>query len=219
MTEWLTRASGLEGLEPDAQQLLAELHPIVVPKGSILFSPGDSPSGFVLVLSGRVDVSLTGPQGRGMLLYSVQPGETCIQTTMGLLGEDDYSGEAVAERDLSIVLVPKAMFNALINRSDVFRKFVFHAFAMRMHSVTQLLEQVAFVRIETRLADAILDLATDEGEVHETHQALATRIGSSREVVSRRLEALKKRGLVTLDRGVVRIMDRVGLQQLAKSEL
>ncbi|MCB1517534.1 MAG: Crp/Fnr family transcriptional regulator [Hyphomicrobiaceae bacterium] len=218
MTEspnWILTATGLTSLEPAAQKELAGLNPVVVPKGHVLFRPGDRPQGFVLVLSGRIDVHLVGPAGRDLLLYSVQPGETCVQTTLGILGEQDYSGEAVTETDVSAVIVPRERFFGLMEHSPKFRQFVFHAFAQRMQGVTSLLEQVAFVRIETRLAAAILDLMDENGVVSETHQALATRIGTSREVVSRRLDAFKQRGIVDLNRGEVSVTDRAALVSMA----
>ncbi len=77
-----------------------------------------------------------------------------------------------------------------------------------------LLERVAFQRVESRLAVTLLALAQGD-EVHSTHADLATRIGSAREVITRRLEALSKRGLVSVDRGLVRILNRPALQRIA----
>lgn len=188
----------------------------LVPAGAVLFRPGDEAKGFVLVQSGRVGVYLTGRSGREILLYSVTPGETCIQTTLGLLGSQSYSGEAIAETDVSLALVPKALFMDLIAEAPDFRGFVFRAFAERMADVTRVLEQVAFVKVEQRLAVLLLERAEADGSVKLTHQAIATAIGSAREVVSRKLEALRARGLVRLDRGQVEIANRTGLEGMAQ---
>ncbi|MCK7475756.1 MAG: cyclic nucleotide-binding domain-containing protein [Rhodopseudomonas palustris] len=51
-----------------------------------MFRPGDAAQGFVVVLEGRVEVFLTGPTGREILLYAVEPGQGCVQTTLGLMG-------------------------------------------------------------------------------------------------------------------------------------
>jgi len=101
-----------------------------------------------------------------------------------------------------------------MDRSAPFRAFVFAAFAERLQSMMHLLERVAFQRIEGRLAAALLDLARD-GAVMATHQDLAVRIGSAREVVSRRLDAFQRQGLVTTDRGLVRLDDMTALRRLA----
>jgi CRP/FNR family transcriptional regulator len=207
--------SGLQSiLDPLALDRLTLLKPRAVPKGAVLFRPGDTPSGFVLVLTGRIAVYLTGQNGREILLYTVSPGETCIQTTVGLVGSQVYSGEAVAETDLSLVSIPNGEFARLMDESPRFRQFVFRAFGERLSDVTHLLEQVAFVRIEQRLAGALLENADSQGLVLATHQELARRIGSAREVVSRKLEALARTGHVSTDRGHVRILDAGALRQI-----
>jgi CRP/FNR family transcriptional regulator, anaerobic regulatory protein len=187
-----------------------------VPKGTVLFHPETEAQGFLIVLSGRIEVHLTGPTGREILLYEVEPGQSCVQTTLGLLGDTPYSGEAVAATEAMIVLIPKPMFQTLMAEDPAFRGFVFSSFARRMQDVTRLLERVAFGRIETRLASALLDLAVGD-VVSATQAELAARIGSVREVVTRRLDAFVRAGWVETDRGTVRICDRPAIQRVAAS--
>lgn len=207
MNSWALNTLGLEQLDDKARRQLSALDPIVLQAGHILFRPGDEVSGFVMALSGKVGVYLTGPNGRELLLYTVEPGETCVQTTLGLLGEQHYTGEAIAETDISVVLVPKAMFLDLMAHSTDFRTFVFGAFANRLQTVMGVLEKVAFLTIEARLAQILLS-RSESGDVHSTHQELATAIGSSREVVSRRIEVLVRDGIVSKNRGVVKVLDK-----------
>ncbi len=214
MTHWTDHADGLHGLDAVAVARLDALRPVDVPRGTLLFHPGDVAKGFVIVLDGRVDVFLTGPSGRDILLYAVRPGGTCIQTTLGLLGGEDYSGEAVATVDSRIVLIPKTDFLSLMDGSSAFRRFVFSAFAKRMQGMMHALERVAFQRIESRLAATLLDRAVDR-RVNATHQDLATAIGSAREVVSRRLEGFARSGWVTTERGAVMLTDFPALRRLA----
>lgn len=204
--DWTVSALGLERVNPAIRARLAEIVPIVLPKGHVLFRPGDPVESFVMVLSGRVSVYLSGANGRELLLYSITPGETCVQTTLGLLGEMVYKGEAIADTDISAVLVPHALFSELMGQSRSFRTFVFKALSVRLQTVMGVLENVAFVTVEARLAQCLLDRAS-EGVVRATHQELATFIGSSREVVSRRLEALARQNVIALERGAVHILD------------
>jgi CRP/FNR family transcriptional regulator, anaerobic regulatory protein len=213
--EWIRHSSVFQQLEPEAQNLLAPVGSLHAPKGTVLFQPGDAVKGFVLLLKGQVGVYLCGRGGRDILLYDVKPGQTCVQSTLGLLGGEAYSAEALCETDCELVLLPGPLFTSLIDRSPAFRGYVFGAFAARMQNMMHLLEQVAFVRIEARLAAALLERADAGGLVVATHQELATMIGSAREVVSRRLETLSRRGLLRLERGSVSIADRKGLRALA----
>lgn len=182
--------------------------------GQVLFRAGDMAQGFAVVLEGRVEVMLTGASGREILLYAIEPGQSCIQTTLGMMGPEPYSGEAMTVTPCRIVILPRPLFRDLMDRSAVFRGFVFRAFAARMSELTQLLEQVAFARIEPRLARALCDMA-QSGEVHTTHADLAARIGSAREVVSRQLEKWAARDLIKVDRGRITISDAQSLRQLS----
>ncbi|HHI71687.1 MAG TPA: Crp/Fnr family transcriptional regulator [Rhodobacteraceae bacterium] len=212
---WAETAKGLERLEDTTRKRLNRLTPMDVPSGTILFSPGESVKGYVVVLSGKVNVSLTGATGREILLYEVAPGQSCIQSTLGLLGGDDYTAEAVAECDSRLVLLPRALFADLLESSPAFRTIVFAAFAERMQSMMHLLEKVAFQRVECRLAAHLLAHVQPCGRLTVTQQELATAVGSAREVISRRLDAWSRRGWVETTRGEVRITDRDALQTLA----
>ena len=115
------------------------------------------------------------------------------------------------------MLVPRETFLSLMKEDTAFRDFVFRAFATRMQNMMHLLERVAFIRVESRLAQCLLERAED-GRVTATHAELAVMIGSAREVVSRRLDALARRGIVALERGVVLLRDPESLRSLAESE-
>lgn len=216
MTGWTARDRTFDGIDDDGRAALDAIAPMTVPKGAVLFNPGDAVKGFVVVLRGQVSVFLTGPTGRDILLYQVAPGQSCIQSTLGLLGGDDYTAEAVTDEECEVVLIPRSVFLGLLDRSSMFRTFVFHAFAARMQAMMQILETVTFKRVESRLATALLARADADDLVQATHQDLASIIGSAREVVSRRLESFSDAGLVQPERGRVRLLDRAGLQRIAE---
>jgi CRP/FNR family transcriptional regulator len=207
----------LDGLETETYAELERLPAHQVPAGAVLFRAGETATGFVLVLEGSISVSLTGPNGREIELYVVDPGQTCVQTTLCLLGEQVYSAEALARTAVRFLVVPRGQFARLLEQSTGFRTFVFRALGTRLADVTTVLEKVAFVRIEARLAVELLRRADAAGLVQATHHDLASSIGSAREVVSRRLEALARQGLVELERGVVRVPDRDRLQRFSEA--
>ncbi|MFD1809086.1 Crp/Fnr family transcriptional regulator [Gemmobacter lanyuensis] len=103
--DW-TAETDFHRLAPDHRAELQRLPVRQLPAGQPLFHPGDRAEGFLILLQGRVEVFLTGPSGREILLYAVEPGETCVQTTLGLLGPGTYSGAAVTATDCRAVMVP-----------------------------------------------------------------------------------------------------------------
>ena len=96
---WLKTARGLPDFDTPCCAQLGQLMPQIAPAGTVLFRAGETVKGFVVVLTGQIDVFLTGPSGREIQLYVVEPGESCIQSTLGLLGGEDYSGEAITRTD------------------------------------------------------------------------------------------------------------------------
>ena len=213
---WADEAQELAALEPPARATLERLRPMELPAGARLFAPGETVKGYVVVLAGQVGVHLLGPNGRDILLYEVAPGQSCIQSTLGLLGGDDYSAEATTSRPTRLVLIPRPVFLELLDSSPAFRKVVFAAFAERMQAMMQLIETMSFMRVEARLAALILERA--EGDLLVMTQAeMARAIGTAREVVGRRLDRLSREGLIRPERGAVRVLDRAGLELLGHS--
>ncbi|WP_372886816.1 Crp/Fnr family transcriptional regulator, partial [Shimia sp.] len=154
---WTSGAPALDGLTAQDRARLDRLAPMTLPEGARLFQPGDPVQGYAIVLSGRVDVRLSTASGREILLYSVVPGQSCIQSTLGLMGGDQrYSAEASTTGPTRLVLLPRALFDSLLAESDGFRAVVFSAFGARMKSMMALLEKLAFQTVECRLAEYLL---------------------------------------------------------------
>jgi CRP/FNR family transcriptional regulator, anaerobic regulatory protein len=212
MNMWAGAA--LPGLPARTIAQLNALPRHALPTGQTLFRAGDSAQGFAVVLSGRVELRLTGASGREILLYAIEPGQTCIQTTLGLMGGAPYTADAMTTCATEMVVIPAPMFHDLMQDAP-FRAHVFRAFGARMAEVTALLEQIAFAPIEARLARALLDMC-DGGVVQATHADLAARIGSAREVVSRQLERWSALGLVRTERGRILCNDLDGLRGRAE---
>lgn len=213
MTTQVDWAANLS-LTPDISQAFKALPRQHLPAETPLFHAGAQAQGFVIVLSGRIEVILTAPSGREILLYAVEPGQSCIQTTLGLMGDEAYTGAARTVTEVDLVLIPKLLFLHAMNRDEMFRTFVLKSFGARMSDLTHVLEQVAFGRIEPRLANALLDRAVD-GCITATQAELAARIGTAREVVTRKLEVFAKKGWISTERGQVTLLDEAALRQLA----
>ncbi len=138
-------------------------------------------------------------------------GESCILTTSCLMAGEAYSAEGIAETELRAAIVPDALFHDLLGRSPAFRRFVFAACGKRLADLLCLVQQVAFERIDARLAQHLLDRPARNGVVTVTHQTLAAELGTAREVVSRQLKNFERRGWVRLQRGSIALLRPDGL--------
>ncbi len=188
-----------------------------LPKGAVIFGPGKTPENLLLVLDGTVRVEQVSDGGREIVLYRVHAGESCVLTTACLLAHEDYSAEGVAETAVEAVAIPRAVFDSLLAQSKVFRQFVFSAYSRRITEMFLVIEEIAFQRMDIRLAQKLLDLGRDSGVVIGTHQQLAAELGTAREVISRQLAEFQRRGWVELTRGRVALLDTGAVGRLAAS--
>jgi len=204
----------LTGLPP--AQLDSLLQPQAVmhlPAGTQVFAEHQPCQGFPLLIEGSIKVIKLASSGRELMLYRVVPGGSCIISSSCLLGHTDYNARGIAETPLTLLILPITVFSRLMLEDPPFRDFVFHLFAERIGELMQLVEEVAFSRLDQRLARLLL--ARNETVLGVTHQQLADELGSVREIVSRLLKGFAAQGLVVLGREQLTVSDRAGLQKLA----
>jgi CRP/FNR family transcriptional regulator len=194
-------------------EVLAEADLRSVPAGGVMFESNMPCTGFPLMLEGSVRVAKMSPTGREIVLYRVTPGEGCILAGSCLLGQNDYSATAVAESDVTVLVVPPALFQELILHHEPFRRFVFDMYGARLAEVMELLEEVAFRRLDTRLAQLLIQRGP---VINATHQNLADELGSVRVFVSRLLRNFEQRGWVKLERERVTVVDLKALAAFAR---
>ena len=151
------------------------------------------------------------------MLYRLLAGDTCTMTSACLLGDCNYSARAVSESPVAALGIPFQEFKTLMQQDSAFQAFVFRGFATRLASLMSKVSEVAFTPIDARLAARLLVLSEEHEILQVTHDQLATDIGSAREVVSRKLLALERDGIVERGRGVVRLVDKVQLEKIASS--
>lgn len=197
------------GVPPEAAREIARsARTVRLARGASVYRPGDAASHWLLVLSGRVRVSLVAETGREIVLYRVGPGEACVLATSALLAGTLQNAEAVVEEDTEAALLDAASFRRLIGESAAFRDGALAAYAGRMAELVSVLEDTVFHALPQRLARAILARADASGAARVTHQELAAELGTAREVITRTLNGFARDGLVALGRGEILVRDR-----------
>jgi len=216
--DWIDEFPGLAALPPDLRRdLTARSRVVELPQGAVIFGPGKAPDSLLLLLAGVVRVQQISDSGREIVLYRVHARESCVLTTACLLAYEDYLAEGVAETDVTAVAVPRAVFDEMIAGSELFRRFVFTAYSKRITDLFLVIEEVAFRRVDLRLAQKLLDRCDAAGDVRLTHHELASELGTAREVVSRQLQEFQRRGWVTASRGRVHVDRPDDLAEFAAS--
>ncbi len=201
--------------DPVGQQVLTEARLLELPAGQTVFSPGDECQNYLLVVEGCVRVLGRSAGGREIILYRIQNTGSCVLTTSCLLSRDRYAAEGITETPVRAFAIPQSAFKRGLDQSPGFRDFIFQSYGERLSALISLIQEIAFDRIDLRLARYLCEQGRDHIEVHCTHQQLATELGSAREVVSRQLKEFERRGWIRLGRGSIRIDDLSSLESLS----
>jgi len=199
------------------ERLVAQSQIVHLPLGTVLFGPGKSPENLLLLLEGTVRVQQTTEGGREIVLYRVHAGESCVLTTACLLAYEDYSAEGIAETEVEAVAIPRRVFDDLVAKSQSFRTFVFSAYSRRITDLFHVIEEIAFQKVDIRLAQKLLELSKGAGRLKATHAQLAAELGTAREVISRQLQEFQRRGWVETARGEVTLVNPAALRNLSEA--
>jgi len=218
----LARIPFITEAPPELRSLLTEAASVVhLASGEYFLREGDSCAHFAIVVSGKMRVFKLGESGHEITLYHVGPGEACPLNVSCILSDRAVPAMARVEEDVEAVVFPAAAFRRWIAEHESLRAFVFQMFASRLTEVMSLVEEVAFRRMDQRLARRLAELFlrgdSSQPAVETTHAELAADLGTAREVISRLLKELERLGAIRLSRGRILLQDASLLRELATS--
>jgi CRP/FNR family transcriptional regulator, anaerobic regulatory protein len=178
-----------------------------IPAGHDVFVEGDRVEAIALLISGVVRVYKIGETGREITLYRFGNGSSCILTANAILSHKTFPAVATVEQDAEAVMIPADVFRDWVKRYDLWREFVFDLLSQRLSTVMAVIDEVAFRRMDRRVAALLLERARSQNPLRITHQEIAAELGSSREVISRLLEDFVSEGCIRSGRGTVEVLD------------
>ena len=178
-----------------------------IPTGKDVFVEGDQADAIALLISGVVRVYKIGETGREITLYRFGNGESCILTANAILSRKSFPAIATVEKEAEAVMIPADTFRDWVKRHDLWREFVFDLLSDRLAMVIAVVDEVAFQRMDRRVASLLLTKSKSQHPIRITHHEIAAELGSSREVISRILEDFSERGLIESGRGTIEILD------------
>lgn len=181
--------------------------------GDQIMYEGEQPPGLFAILQGRVRLSCTAPDGREQVLDMVGEGE--IFNMVPIFDGQPNHTNARAMSPVECLLLPRKEMLALLRAHPDLALAALHAMAGQLRELVGLVEDLAFRSVRARLARQLLAEAA-EGSAEITHQELAERTGTVREMAGRALRRLSQEGLVRLERGRVIVLDAEGLAEVVE---
>lgn len=218
-TTWLAAFPDLAGIhDPAWQEALRNAKEMTMPAGAVVIHEGDPCQNFMLITQGTIRVYIRNADGREIVFYRTGTGDICILTLRNLLRGAAYTAEAATESEVHAVSIPLLHFQNAMAHSEAFRTYIVDTLAHRLNDAMHLVEQIAFQRLDLRLACLLGQLfgSRNAASIEMTHQELANELGTTREVMSRMLKEFERMGCLRLGRGQIELLSPEALDSLAK---
>ncbi|MDT3405393.1 Crp/Fnr family transcriptional regulator [Mucilaginibacter terrae] len=190
------------------QQLQANSQLKILPAGTILMRSNSFVRAIPILLSGSMRVIRQEDEGREILLYYIQPGESCIMSFLAGIHEDTSKVKLVVEEDSEALMLPVAKASEWIKIYPEWADFIFKLYHRRFEELLDVINAVAFQKLDDRIVSLLKRKASVYGssEFSVTHQQLAEELGTTREVVSRLLKQMEKQQLIKLARNKITLI-------------
>lgn len=176
-------------------------------EGEMLMDIGGFIKFVPLVLEGSLRIMREDKEGNELLLYYVRKGETCAMSLTCCMGDARSNVRAIAEEATTIIAIPVRNMDLWTNQYQSWKSFVMHTYQKRFEELLATIDGIAFQRLDDRLEKMLKAKSDSTGSntLQVTHQELATELNSSREVISRILKQMERRGMLKLGRNKIEL--------------
>ena len=216
--QMLSSIEVFQDLSPEEMEAFdSSVRQMSIPEGRVVFEPEMTSEGLFLLKSGRVQLYRISPEGKKFINDTVEPGTFFGE--MSFIGQGMYGAFAEALDECAICVMSRRDLEGLILKRPIVGIRFMNTMADRLEDAEIRLEDLAFKSLADRLASLIVRQAGDEGEsvIGLTHNEMAETVGTSCETATQALNDLKSRGLISIGRKRIDILDFDGLIDVAET--
>lgn len=193
------------------QALLAEMESAAmiqeVPANTEILRTGQFVKMIPIVLEGLVKV-FTQHDYKELLLYYIQPKESCVMSFAAGLRNEPSKVFARTETDSLIALLPTDKVQDWVKKYPSFNTLFYDQYRVRYNDLIQTIHQVLFEKLDERLLQYLKERVslTGSNPIKLTHGKIAEELGSAREVISRLLKKLESEKKVEQKEGQIWVL-------------
>lgn len=216
-TTALAQVESLAGLPgPVLDRLAAALKTQRFDKGATIVRHNDDSREFYVIISGAVRVSLVGSTGRSLTYQILAAGEMFGE--ISAVDGDGRSANVIAEEESVLGSLSSQAFLALAGSSPEFALAILKRLARLNRRLTSRLFEYHTYDVRGRVYLELLRLteAMPDEPITITDRDMASRVGTTRENVSRIHGKLRDTGIIIRDKSRLTVSDRSGLETLLK---
>ncbi len=179
----------------------------------VIFLEGEPCAGLFIVHAGRVKVYASSPEGREHILTIIGPRDSFNDVAVFDGGPNPASAQAMEPVKACVIERPAML--ALFDQHPKLAQAVVAVLAARARMLVGMVQGLSLHSVAARLAKLLVEQATQPDGVPLTHQQMAARLGTVREMVSRALRELEDAGMVRREGRQIVITDRAALERRA----
>jgi CRP/FNR family cyclic AMP-dependent transcriptional regulator len=217
VSDVLARNGVFAVLSPARRRMLADSgSPVLLAKGARLFGRGDPADSAYAIITGEIEVTIEGPDGRAVFLARLSGGT--VVGEMGVLDGVPRSTDAHATRKTELWRIErKLVIDALTNEPGSALALL-AVMARRLRDTDALVDRNASMDLGKRLARLLLEESA-HGKIIYSQSDIAHLIGATREAVNRKLSRWRKAKWVELNHTGLHVLDRPALLALCKRKV
>lgn len=198
----------IEILGFENKSLISDLRRVAITKdfskNSEILYEGSEVNVVPVVLSGTLKVTVN-YKDKELLLYYVNPSESCIMTYLSVLKGEESRINAIAEKDSKVLFIPASDLKKLLVEYFELQNLFYDLFNSRYVDMIDTLKQALFEKLDKRILDYLNKKSKVVGSnsIEVTHQEIAIDLGTAREVVSRVLKRLESENLLSQEKNKI----------------
>ena len=179
-----------------------------IPTGTVIIEIGQLIKQMPIILSGSIKVTRIDEKGREILLYYINPAESCAMTFTCCMEHFPSEIKAVAEDDVEMLSLSFTLMDTWMTKYPSWKTFVMKTIRLRFNDLLKTIDHIAFQKLDERLVSYLKEKAKTTGStlLNLSHQQIADELATSREVVSRLLKKLEIDNKLLLYRNQIKIM-------------
>jgi len=195
--------------EPDLVRAIEKHAKLVSLKaGDVILDIGQIVRTMPIILSGSVKVSRIDEEGKELLLYYVNPNESCAMTFTCCMQQYPSEIKAVAEEDVDMLVIPVSHMDEWLVKYPTWKSFVMKTIRYRFHEMLNVIDQIAFQKLDERLVYYLKEKSKVTGStlINLSHEQIASELATTRVVISRLLKVLENNNKVLLYRNQIKLL-------------
>lgn len=179
-----------------------------VDEGDLLMDIGATIHNIPMIITGSIKVMREDEEGRELMLYYVRSGETCAMSLTCCMAFKRSEIRAVAQEKVTMLAIPVDYMDEWMKYRD-WRSYVMNTYRMRFEELLEAIDSIAFHKMDERVLKYLTEKANslNTEEIQMSHQEIAVDLNSSREVISRILKQMERKGLVKLGRNKIQLLE------------